>query len=80
MSLEARVTVRCDTAPSGKEVPYQMNHAASILYLKDRGSVSKTYLANYMLSHPKRQQSAKNIFSSVSEVPFIDTKKTITYS
>jgi len=61
MSLEAHVTVRCDTVQSSKEVPYQMNHAASILYPKDSGSVmlenSKTYLANYMVSHPKRQQS-----------------------
>jgi hypothetical protein len=61
MSLKARVTVRHDTMRSGKEVPYKMNHAASILYPKDRDGVelehSKTYLAKYTVSHPKRQQS-----------------------
>jgi hypothetical protein len=60
VSLEAHVTVRCETVRSGKEVSYQMNHADSILYPKDTDSMllehSKTHPANYMVSHPTRQQ------------------------
>lgn len=59
MSLKAVITVRCNTKQSHKEVLYQINHAASILYHKDGSSMllehNKTYQANYMVSHPARR-------------------------